>query len=207
MARPADNFPVKRKELLAVAERVFLRKGYDQASVEDILKASGVSKGAFYHYFKSKEEVLAAGIDDLLDEAVAFLTPVVDDPELRAVEKFRRFMVRKSEFQTGRLEYAALLGKLMQSEVFRRNYVVTSARKMVPLFSRIIRQGVEEGVFRVEYPDETAEILIRTIVGVPDSFAFDEYLSDAEKRRRYVAALQGVVAGTLGIGQDEFSMY
>jgi AcrR family transcriptional regulator len=207
MARPADNYPVKRKKLLTIAENVFLQKGYEQTNVDDILKASGISKGAFYHYFKSKEEVLAASIENMLDEAVAFLQPTVDDLSLGALEKFKQFMEQKSTFQTTKLEYAALLGKLMQSDVFQQKYVMTMAQKMVPLFAKIIQQGTDEGVFHVAYPYETADILIRAIVGIPNSSAYDEYMRDDEKRRRYLLSLRGVIAGTLGIEKNGFSVY
>lgn len=207
MARPADNYPIKRKELLAIAENVFLQKGYEQASVDDILKASGISKGAFYHYFKSKEEVLTASIENLLDEAVAFLQPTVDDPSLCAMDKFKKYMEQKSKFQTTKLEYAGLLGKLMQSDVFQQKFVIGMAQKMVPLFAKIIQQGTNEGVFHVAYPYETADILIRAIVGVPNSYAYDEYMSDDEKRHRYLLSLRGVIAGALGIEKNEFSVY
>ncbi|KAF5038026.1 HTH-type transcriptional repressor KstR2 [anaerobic digester metagenome] len=207
MARPADNYPIKRKELLTIAEGIFLEKGYEQASIDDILKASGFSKGAFYHYFRSKEEVLVASIEALLDDACDFLKPTVDDPCLGAMDKFKKFMEQKSKFQTEKLEYAALLGKLMQSDVYQQKYVIAASQKMVPLFAKIIKQGVEEGVFHVLYPYETADILIRVIVGVPGSPAYDEYMNDDERRRRYLLSLRGVIAGTLGINSNEFSVY
>lgn len=207
MARPADNYPVKREELLRIAEKVFLQKGYEQTSVDDLLRAAGISKGAFYHYFTSKEEVLAASIENLLDEAVAFLLPTVNDPHLGALEKFKTFMEQKSTFQSTKLEYAALLRKLMQSDVFQQKYVMRVAQKMIPLLAHVIQQGTDEGVFQVLYPYETADILIRTIVGVPNSSSYDEYLSDDEKRRRYLLSLRGVIAGTLGIEKNSFSVY
>lgn len=207
MARPADNYPVKRKELLTIAESIFLKKGYEQASIDDILKASGISRGAFYHYFRSKEEVLVASIEALLDDAYDFLKPTVDDPCLGAMDKFQKFMEQKSKFQNEKLEYAALLGKLMQSDVYQQKYVIAASQKMVPLFAKIIKQGVEEGVFHVLYPYETADILIRVIVGVPGSPVYDEYMNDGERRHRYLLSLRGVIAGALGINSNEFSVY
>ncbi len=207
MARPADHYPARRRELLAIAEKVFLQKGYEEASVDDILYASGISKGAFYHYFKSKEEVLTASIDSLLDEAVAYLAPTVNDPDLGALDKLKSFMKLKSTFQSQKLDYAVLLGKLMQSDVLQQKYVMAAAQKMVPLFARIIRQGCDENVFRVEYPNETADILIRVIVGVPGSYAYDEYITHDEQRRRYLLSLRGVIASTLGIEANEFSVF
>ena len=45
----------KRLELLNEAERLFCQHGYDKTSVQDILGATGLSKGGFYHHFASKE--------------------------------------------------------------------------------------------------------------------------------------------------------
>jgi AcrR family transcriptional regulator len=170
------------------------------------LNASGISKGAFYHYFKSKDEVLAASIDNLLDEAVAFLLPTVEDPNLGAMDKFNKFMEKKSKFQTAKMEYATLLGKLMNSGVFQQKYMFAMSHKMVPLFAEIIQQGKDEGIFQIEYPYETADILIRSIVGVPNSYAYKEYMSDDEKRKRYLLSLRGIIAGALGIEKHGFSL-
>lgn len=68
MARPADNHENKKRELLAVAEKLFIVKGYEQTSIDDILKESGISKGGFYHYFKSKDEILSESINNIIDE-------------------------------------------------------------------------------------------------------------------------------------------
>lgn len=68
------------------------------------------------------------------------------------------------------------------------------SQKMVPLFTQIIQQGKDEGVFHVEYPYETADILIRAIVGFPNSYTYDKYMSDDEKRRRYLLSLRGIIA-------------
>ena len=51
---------IKRAGILDAAERLFLEKGYEGTSVQDILDALGMSKGGFYHYFDSKEAVLRA---------------------------------------------------------------------------------------------------------------------------------------------------
>lgn len=199
MARSADNFPIKRIELLKIAEKVFIDKGYDQTNIADIMEVAGISKGAFYHYFKSKDEVLEFSIDNLMDEAVVYLQPIVDDVKMDAMEKFRKFMIKKTAFQMQKLDYATLLGKLMQSDVFQYKYILIASSKMVPLFAKIIQQGVDEGIFRVKYPLETADIIIRAISSVPGSDYYTEYITDEERQKRYISSLQGVIGGTLGI--------
>ncbi|NNJ30831.1 TetR/AcrR family transcriptional regulator [Lacrimispora defluvii] len=203
MARTAENYPVKRIELLKIAEQVFMTKGYNETNISDILEVAGISKGAFYHYFKSKEELLEASIDSLMDDAIDFLMPAVENSKLSAMDKFEKFMRDKTVFQSSKKEYAVLLGKLMQADVFQYKYVLKSSTRLVPLLARIIEQGINEGDFKVSYPLETAEIIIRTVNSIPNSNYYDEYISNSERQKKYVKALQEVIGGTLGIDPEK----
>lgn len=203
MARTAENYPVKRIELLKIAEQVFMTKGYNETNISDILEVAGISKGAFYHYFKSKEELLEASIDSLMDDAIDFLMPTVENSKLSAMDKFEKFMRDKTVFQSSKKEYAVLLGKLMQADVFQYKYVLKSSTRLVPLLARIIEQGINEGDFKVSYPLETAEIIIRTVNSIPNSNYYDEYISNSERQKKYVKALQEVIGGTLGIDPEK----
>ncbi len=64
MSRPAAEVAT-RDRLLAAAIQVFGKKGYHGAGVEDIVQASATSKGAFYHYFPSKQGIFLTLMDDL----------------------------------------------------------------------------------------------------------------------------------------------
>lgn len=199
MARLAVNHESKKKELLAIAEKLFLEKGYEQTSIDDVLRESGISKGGFYHYFKSKDDILSASINNIIDDAILFLQPIVDDENLNALDKFKLFMVKKSEFQNARLEYAALLGKLLQTDLMQYKYNMITSQKMVIPFAKIIEQGVKEGVFDVEFPLVTADILIRAISSVTQSLYYDDYINNEDKNKQYQLTLQSVINRVLGI--------
>lgn len=207
MARPADNHENKKKELLAVAEKLFLDKGYEQTSIDDILKKTGISKGGLYHYFKSKDEILSESINNIIEESIAYLKPIVEDDKLTALEKFKLFMRKKSEFQNTKIEYATLLASILQSDVAQYKYSLVMSQKMVGPFAKIIEQGAKEGVFHVDYPHETADILIRTVTSAVQSASYDEYLHDEIKHRQYLLSLRNLIARTLGISPKEFSIY
>lgn len=207
MARPADNHENKKRELLEVAEKLFIVKGYEQTSIDDILKASGISKGGFYHYFKSKDEILSESINNIIDESIEYLKPVVEDNELGALEKFKLFMRKKTEFQSTKIEYAKLLANILQSDITQYKYSLIVSQKMVEPFSKIIEQGVKEGVFDVEYPRETADILIRTVTSVVQSPFYYEYMNDKKKHLQYLLSLRNLIARTLSISPTEFSIY
>lgn len=207
MARPAVNHENKKRELLAIAEKLFLDKGYEQTSIDDILKESGISKGGFYHYFKSKDEILSESINNIIEESIEYLMPIIEDNKLDALEKFKLFMRKKSEFQSSRIEYASLLANILQSDITQYKYSLIMSQKMVEPFAKIIEQGVKEGVFHVDYPHETADILIRVVSSVVQSASYDEYLHDETKHRRYLFSLRNIIARALGISPDEFSIY
>lgn len=207
MARPTDNYENKKRELLSVAESIFLIKGYEQTSIADILKESGISKGGFYHYFSSKEDLLSESISNIIDESIEYLMPVVEDEKLDAVEKFKLFMIKKSEYQKDKIEYAKLLASILQSDLSQYKYSFIAAQKMVGPLSKIIEQGVAEDAFHVAYPRETADILIRSIISVVQSPFYEEYMSDRDANRRYLMSLKHVIANTLGISLSEFSIY
>ena len=77
--RIVKEYEERRKEILETAERLFLTKGYTKTTVNDILKEIGIAKGTFYHYFKSKEEVMDEIIMRIIKEDVTKAKRIVSD--------------------------------------------------------------------------------------------------------------------------------
>ncbi|TIU12412.1 MAG: helix-turn-helix transcriptional regulator, partial [Mesorhizobium sp.] len=71
---------IRSAELLDCAQRLFFAHGYDNTTVNDIIREAGLSKGAFYHYFASKEALLEALAARLARDSFTELKPVLDDP-------------------------------------------------------------------------------------------------------------------------------
>ncbi len=143
--------------------------------------------------------MLSASIGGLVDEALAILNRAADDESKSAMEKLNMFLQEKSRFQSGKIEYAKLLGTLLQTDVTQYVFYTTVARRLVPPLQKIIRQGVGEGVFHVDFPDETADILTRVISSVTQSGSYAAYVDDPEKHQRYVSSLQAVFSRVLGL--------
>ncbi|MBB6214191.1 AcrR family transcriptional regulator [Anaerosolibacter carboniphilus] len=207
MDKAAKKHNSKKNELVEIAEKLFLEKGYEETSVEDILKASGLSKGGFYHYFKSKEEVLAESINNLAESLLKEFEPIMQDPELNALEKLNRFMEKKVASQKQKKEIIKYLVMLVKSDFTLYKYCITIAQKYVDPFVQIIEQGVKEGIFNVEFPRETADILLRAVTSVPQSLFFQEYVEDKAKSLKYKASLEALVARTLGIENKEIQLF
>ncbi|TPP06562.1 TetR/AcrR family transcriptional regulator [Rhizobium glycinendophyticum] len=87
---PAGEDPIKRGQILDGAKRVFMKMGYDAASMNDVTREAGVSKGTIYVYFQSKEELFAA----LIDRAKGQFTDTVRETLAQSVsaeDGLRRF--------------------------------------------------------------------------------------------------------------------
>jgi TetR/AcrR family transcriptional regulator, cholesterol catabolism regulator len=69
-----ERYDRRQRDLVTRAADVFATRGYDQSTMQDVAEASGLATGALYHYFKGKEELLAAICDELVD-------PLVDEAE------------------------------------------------------------------------------------------------------------------------------
>ncbi len=90
----------KRQELLGAAEKLFCQQGYDKTSVQDILNATGMSKGGFYHHFTSKEEVLTALCSRRAERAAAWTVDALNQaasPMARINAVLRGFMPLRRE--------------------------------------------------------------------------------------------------------------
>lgn len=207
MVKTAKKHELKKNELVEIAEKLFLEKGYEETSIEDILNASGLSKGGFYHYFKSKEEVLAESINNFAESLLKEVELIVEDHGLNALEKLNRFMEKKVASQKPKKEIIKYLCMLMKSDFTLYKYSLTIAQKYIDPLARIIEQGAEEGVFEVEFPRETADILLRAVISVPQSVFFSEYMEDKTKSLKYKAALNTIMARALGIDSKEIQLF
>ena len=92
---------VRKEAFVDVAQRLMQTKGYEQMSVQDVLDELGASRGAFYHYFDSKQALLEAVVDRMVDGALAAVSPIVDDPNLSALRKFEGVFAGIQRFKAG----------------------------------------------------------------------------------------------------------
>ncbi len=164
-----ETHALRRDEFVDAAQRLIQAKGYEQMSVQDLLDEMRTSKGAFYHYFDSKSDLLDAIVERMVDAGVARVSRGIDDPDRTALEKFEAFFGDLAEYKVERREL--ILGFMrawlsddnaMVREHFRRGLV----NRLQPVMTTIVRQGVSEGVFRVDSPEATARVLISFIQGL-----------------------------------------
>lgn len=160
MARPNTNFESKRLELIKIAFELFMKQGYENTTISNILKSAGISKGAMYHYFESKDEILDAVLNYIIDLDVKPYEGVLDDSNLSAWEKFV-ILVRKTDHEIPE-EVQEVTQYVLQrpASVFDYRTKELSCKRSVPGFIQIIKEGVASGEFQTEYPEEVAEMIL-----------------------------------------------
>lgn len=164
----AAVYTVRREAFIEAAQRLMQSKGYEQMSVQDLLDELDASKGAFYHYFESKEILLEAVIERMVDAGLAAVAPIAEDPYLAALEKLKGVFGGLGRWKTDR---KALVLSLLEVWVSDDNAIVREkfrrglAGRMLPLLAGIVEQGMKEGVFNVTSPVETARVLLMLLLG------------------------------------------
>lgn len=162
----------RKNEIINTASRIFAQKGYDKSSVNDILTAIGIAKGTFYHYFKSKEEVLDAVIDKATDLIFERATVVVENPELSAEDKLLGvFMAMRIENQMEE----GFLEEMHRSEnaLMHQKSLVSVISVLTPILTQVVKEGTEKGVFRCEYPEQYMQIFLASATTLLDDGIFE----------------------------------
>lgn len=194
--------PEERKtEILDTAEQLFAIKGYSQTTIMDILNEIGIAKGTFYHYFKSKEEVVDAIILRLVSADVAAAKVIADDDELPAIVKlFSILNLQKPQHGGGKEKMLEQFHQPGNAEVHQKS-LVQSIRYMAPVLAQVVEQGVEEKVMTTDYPQEIIEFLLAS-----GQLMFDQGLFhwDTEEAERRGKAFIGMMEAALGAQKGSF---
>jgi len=167
-----DEYNVRRNEILESAQRLVFTKGFEQMAIQDILDDLQISKGAFYHYFTSKQALLEGLIERYMLDAQQVLIPIVQDPNLPALEKFQHFFDTIARWKTARKEWimALLQGWYSDSNAIVRQKVTAAGVKWyTPMMTEIIKQGIREGVMNNPYPDQTGEVILSLSLGLGET--------------------------------------
>ncbi len=161
---PRKNDPKGTVEkIIVVSSELFTKQGYEKTSMQDIVDALGMSKGAIFHHFKSKEEIFLAVIDRQSEYIKRQLQIWVEEMEgFTAREKLIGILNRNlHDFQAHALDSA--LTARAQSPQFVLSSMRESMNNAAPVFADIMREGQVDGTITTDFPDECAELLLLLI--------------------------------------------
>ena len=150
---------VRRREILVAARELFIRKGYEQTSVNDILKIVDIAKGTFYYYFISKEEVLEEIILDIVEEGARRAEEILRDKSIPLVKRIiMAIMAQTPEFE-GSDEIKEELHKVENAKL-ERLYLKAMLKRMPLILEEPVMEGIDQNLFHIVYPMESIESIL-----------------------------------------------
>ncbi|MEG2349417.1 MAG: TetR/AcrR family transcriptional regulator [Hungatella sp.] len=149
------------KLILEESLKLFIEKGYENTSIQDIINnLGGLSKGAIYHHFKSKEEIFEAVCRKLGEENMLYYNSMRDDTTKNGYEKLKN-LIRSAYTNPNNDAVLAMMNKIMSDPKFLMNQIHESYELVAPCYIEpIIREGIADGSIQTDYPRELAGVLI-----------------------------------------------
>ncbi|KKZ92891.1 hypothetical protein B4147_2127 [Bacillus wiedmannii] len=193
--RIVKEYEERRKEILETAERLFITKGYTKTTVNDILKEIGIAKGTFYHYFKSKEEVMDEIIMRIIKEDVAKAKVIVSNPNIPVLEKLFRILMEQSP-KSGDIKDKMIeqFHQPNNAEMHQKS-LVQSIIHLSPVLTEVLEQGIKEGIFSTSYPQETIELLLSSAQVIFDDGLFQWKPEEMMRRAKAYIKMMEVSVG------------
>jgi AcrR family transcriptional regulator len=185
-----EEYEARRNEILDATQQLIYTKGYEQMTIQDILDTLQISKGAYYHYFNSKSEVLDSMVERMVvEEMVPILSSIVQDTHLSALEKLHHYFDSAVRWKTARRALMLELLRVWLSDenaIVRQKFLNLSLEHVTPLLTEIIRQGIQEGVFTTAYPEQTCRVIYYTLLGLSDTILELLISDDTNLDRAYI---------------------
>lgn len=170
---------------------LFIQKGYEKTSMQDLVDAIGMSKGAIFHHFKSKEDIFQA----VMHQQAEYARQVIDQwlTEMHALparEKMTGILERSLRDRRLRSTDAMLSTRITDPH-FVLATMQDSVTKSAPIFARLIQEGLEDGSITTAYPDEVAEAFFLLLNIWCDPMIFQ---GDRRRLERRLRVTQNVMA-------------
>lgn len=156
---PRKNNPQQTIEsVISISAKLFAEKGYDKTSMQDIVDALGMSKGAIFHHFKSKEDIFNAVISKQSEYAEQIINKWIEELEgLTAKEKLIGILEKNMNDQQMH-SFDSVLSTQIQNPHFVMANMQDCVNKSAPIFAKIMCEGKEDGSITTAFPDECAEV-------------------------------------------------
>ena len=148
---------LSKEKILNAAEEVFTQKGFDAATMQDIMEKCGLSKGAIYHHFKSKEEIMQALGDRMFFENNPF-DEVRKRTDLNGLQKIMKLLkINQAATERNKINVQAI-------PILKDPHILVAAleanRKfLTPLWLELLEEGKRDGSINTEYEKELSELL------------------------------------------------
>ena len=190
----------RKQELLKIAYRMFIEKGYESTSIDEIIAEAGIAKGTYYYYFESKEATLEAVIDMMLEEEVGRAKEVIT-ASLPVPQKLVSviYSLRPAQDEQGIVNALDAKENIIMHEKVNRRIV----KEAVPLLTEVVEEGISQEIFECSYIEERVKMLLIMSQHIFDDGDFTD--RDVEVYIDMVEKTLGAKIGTMGFIRELIS--
>lgn len=168
----------RRSEILDVAEELFVTKGYDRTSTNDILERIGIARGTLYYHFKSKEDILNAMIDRINESLLAKARIIASDTKIPVIDRLVMTIAGlnvESDIGQEIIDQVHKPQNALMHQKMQRNLI----EGVSPILVGLLDEGNAQGVFHIQYPAQTVEMLV-----LYSGIVFDDDYDDSKERSK-----------------------
>lgn len=191
MARIVKEYDERWTEFLDTAQHLFFERGYEKTSVNDIIEQVGVAKGTFYHYFKSKVDLLDRLVERFTENAFLLGKELVQREDMNAIDKLNNFFIVIRDFKVENMELMKMLMKVLYRDenlLLRYKMFKQTIDLLTPEFAKIIKQGMAEGCFSPVDDVETAKLIFGMSINLSEDTV--ALLLEAERKPENMAKIE-----------------
>jgi len=192
----------RKNEILDTAEKLFAAKGYEAATINDILEAVKIAKGTFYYHFKSKEEVLDAIIERHINIGV-FKAKEIIASNLSPLHKFLAIIMAQKPEDNSHDGLISVLHEKDNSKMHVKSLTQTVLH-LSPCIAQVIKEGIDAGLYKTPFPLESAQILLTASIVLFDDDFFQ--WTDDEKTIK-ISAFLDIIERTLSAKPESFAEF
>lgn len=173
----------RRNEILDTAERLFVEKGFDGTSTNDILNDIGIARGTLYYHFKSKEDILDAMIERLTGRLIANASEIVKKKDIPVMQRLTMTMMSLNVSGGIGQEIMKQIHK-PQNALMHQKMQTTLLSAVNPLITGLIEEGIAQGICSTDYPADVVEMVL-----LYSNTAFDDLAElNSDERRKKITA-------------------
>jgi AcrR family transcriptional regulator len=172
----------RRAEIIDAARHLFLTQEYEKTTMQDVINYVNIAKGTIYHYFSSKQALLQAVIEDMVEKNIEQMKFVIDQASGTALEKMQQLMAAGNMAA----DNEQILDHLHRhdNDIMHLRLLTAALEKQVPLYAQLIEQGCIEGIFTTKNPLEAAEFILYGVQFLTDKGIAPWTQQDIDRRAK-----------------------
>lgn len=187
----------REKILTAFEEYVIKNHGKIPSNIE-LANYAEVAKGAMYYHFKNKDDLIDSAISMSIDRMTNGCTKILNNNELNSLEKLSSLY----QFYLNGIKRGELFLYSSSNTAFHQKILKSYITHLIPIVSSLISEGVNEKIFKCEYPTTVAEFFLTELI-----FSLDRtiFLLTKEELKQKMIGLSHIMDKLLETPSDSFS--